>query len=212
MTPLIDQKARLMTVRDAVLAAIDLLQLFLERKWGALAPHTRWDASQLEKAEAELLVLLKSSDSRDLELQWEFLWRRAVLGRQRVAWMVRRNDMLIGMLMVLCDSARVKLLDILDGRLASDVFARLTRVGTIWAESDLHIWDAAHYGCNFSFVNRLLKTERSADHFVCDWELEGLDLNRAKRFLHGRRTTVDDISDLFTMQQRKTKTVHQPNL
>jgi hypothetical protein len=126
--------------------------------------------------------------------------------------MVRSNDVLISMLLILCDWAQVKIATAMDGYLSERDFPSLTKAGSSWVESDLHIWDAAHYGCNFSLVNRLLKTEKSADHFVCDWELEGLDLNRAKRFLHGRRTTVDDISDLFTMQQRKIKTVHQPNL
>jgi hypothetical protein len=40
------------------------------------------------------------------------------------------------------------------------------------------------------------------------WELEGLELNRAKRFLPGRSTTVDDILDLFTMQTSEENTVH----
>ena len=109
------------------------------------------------------------------------------------------------MLVVLCDSARVKLLDILDGRLASDVFARLTRVGTIWAECDLCLWDAAQYGCDFEQVNALLKAERSADHFICDWELEGADLNEAKRFLDDTQTTIEDIVDLAAIESRQAQ-------
>jgi hypothetical protein len=205
VTPLIDQKARLMTVRDAVLAALELLQRFIEFKFGPPTPHANWDAGRLAKAEAELLALIRSSQFTDLKLQGAFLWQRAVLGRKRVAWMLRYNDVLIGMLVVLCDSARVKLLDILDGRLESDVFARLTQTGTLWAESDLHLWDAAHYGCDFEKVNELLKIERSADHFICDWELAGADLNGAKRFLSGTRTTIEDIVDLAAIKARQAQ-------
>ena len=208
VTALINQKAGLLPVRSAIMSALELMQLLMEYKFRPLPPNARWNASQLKKTEDEIRAILNSDAFFEIILQGMFLWDHAVLGRNRIAWMVRSNDVLISMLLILCDWAQVKIATAMDGYLSERDFPSLTKAGSSWAESDLHIWDAAHYGCNFSFVNRLLKTERSADHFVCDWELEGLELNRAKRFLPGRRTTVDDISDLFTMQKIKATTVH----
>jgi hypothetical protein len=208
VTALIDQKAELLPVRSAIMSALDLMQLLMEYKIRPLPPNARWNASQLKKTEDEIRVILNSDAFLEIIVQGMFLWDHAVLSRNRIAWMVRSHDVLISMLLILCDCAQVKIATAMDGHLSARDFPSLTEAGLSWAESDLHIWDAAHYGCNFSLVNRLLKTERSADHFVCDWELEGLELNRAKRFLPGRRTTVDDISDLFTMQKIKATTVH----
>jgi hypothetical protein len=208
VTALIDQKACLLPIRSAVLSALDLMQLLMEYKLRPLPPGARWNAFQLGKTEAEIRAILSSGAFFEIILQGMFLWDRAVVGEKRIAWMVGRNDVLVSLFLLLCDWAQVKPLNILDGYIASRDFPSLTKTGSSWADSDLHIWDAAHYGCDFRRVNRLLKTERSADHFVCDWELEGSELNGAKHFLRGRRTTVDDITDLFTMQRSKAHTGH----
>jgi hypothetical protein len=208
VTALIDQKAGLLPVRSAIISALELMQLLMEYKFRPLPPNARWNVSQLTKTEDEIRAILNSDAFFEIILQGMFLWDHAVLGRNRIAWMMRSHDVLISMLLILCDWAQVKIATAMDGYLSERDFPSLTKAGSSWAESDLQIWDAAHYGCNFSFVNRLLKTDRSADHFVCDWELEGLELNRAKRFLPGRRTTVDDISDLFTMQKSKANMVY----
>ena len=54
-------------------------------------------------------------------------------------------------------------------------------------------------------MNALLKAERSADHFICDWELEGVDLNEAKRFLDDTQTTIEDIVDLAAIESRQAQ-------
>ena len=176
--------ATLQNIKNHVVLAIDAMEglynqgSLLKPSW---QPYPSAISANNSKLGAALMVVGRFRNEPVISDQVRIISKQTFCRRFQTVWFVRSHTAGKIIFTAMCSLARVSIEKIVAGELTEDDFGRLTCAAAHFSNAPLRICEISSAD-QFKESIEVLAMENSFCFALCDWELEGEDLEVAEKF------------------------------